>query len=152
LSISNFSIENESDIDKPFVEKFDLSYEDQGTGSNIIYYQPFIFSRLEKNPFMSTERLYPVDFGAPAEVNFLLTLEMPVTFTAEDLPDNIALQLPAGGGRYLFSVNKLQDKILMTSSLSLAKPVYSSGEYHYLRELYARYINIQQSQFVLKRK
>ena len=153
LEVSNFTIENERDIDKPFIEKFDISYEDQGTASaNLIYYQPFIFNRVEKNPFVSTERLYPVDFGAPTDVIYFLSLEIPETFAAEELPENVALILPAGGGKFLFSVSNLQDKVLMTSNLSLAKPVYSSEEYHYLRELYARYISIQQSQFVLKKK
>ena len=152
LEISNFTIENERDLDKPFIEKFDIRYEEPGTAANIIYYQPFLFNRIEKNPFTSTERLYPVDFGAPADVIYFLSLEIPETYVIEDVPENIAAALPTGGGRFLFSTSKLQDKITMTCTFNLTKSIYTSNEYHYLRELYARYISIQQSQFVLKKK
>ena len=152
IEVTNFTLENERDLDKGFVEKFDIAFENQGTAADIIYYLPFIFSRIEKNPFVSTERFYPVDFGAPKESIYLLSLEIPENFLEEDLPENVALTMPAGGGRFLFSVNRIGEKLSLISSLSLTKSIYSPEEYHYLRELYTRYISVQQTQLVLKRK
>jgi hypothetical protein len=40
----------------------------------------------------------------------------------------------------------------MTSSLLLTKPVYTSEEYHALKEIFVRYIDVQQKQIVLKKK
>lgn len=152
LAVSNFVIENERDLDKAFTEKFDITFESITPGAQVLYFEPFIFSRIEKNPFTSTERSYPVDFGAPSEVIYLLSIDLPDSYRIDDLPEKVALAMPAGGGRYLFNVINQQTKVIMSSSLSLSKPVYTSDEYHYLRELYTQYIGIQQSQIVLKKK
>jgi transglutaminase-like putative cysteine protease len=152
IAATNFSVENEKDLTKPFIEKFDMSLEDNTGGAGIIYFEPFIIGRISKNPFTSNERLYPVDFGAPTETVYLLTLEYPSDYEPEDVPANVAIALPQGGGRMLFSVTKMSGKLILTSSLSLNKSVYTSEEYHPLKELYTRFISLQQAQFVLKKK
>jgi hypothetical protein len=45
--------------------------------NNRIYFNPFIFDRKLNNPFKASQRLYPVDFGAPEENTLLFTLELP---------------------------------------------------------------------------
>ncbi len=152
LDIKNFTFQNEKDLDNPFIEKFDMLLTEDLGNAGIVYFQPFLIDRMEKNPFTSNERQYPVDFGAPNENFYLLSFEYPVTYEPEDLPQNIAIALPQGGGRYLFSITQSVGKITLTSSLSLNKSVYSSEEYHTLKELYTRYISNQQTQIVLKKK
>lgn len=65
--VKNFVVENERDLTKPFVEKFDIALEESSGGAGTIYFQPFLLDRIEKNLFRSNERLYPVGFGAPSE-------------------------------------------------------------------------------------
>jgi len=152
LEVKNFNTENEKELEKPFNEKFELKIEAQTGGAGIVYFQPFILNHLEKNPFASTERLYPVDFGPPTENIYVLTFEYPLGYEPEELPKNFALSMPQGGGRYLFNVTKLPGKISFTSSLSLNKSVYTSDEYHALKEIFSRFISAQQSQIVMKKK
>lgn len=152
LDVKNFVVENERDITKPFVEKFEAGLDNPSGQPEIIYLQPFLVDRLEKNLFTSTERLYPVDFGAPFEQVNLISLEFPSGYVLEDLPQNLALAMPNGGGKFLFSLNQLGGKINMTSSLQLTKPVYTSEEYHALKEIFVRYIDVQQKQIILKKK
>ncbi len=68
----------------------------------------------------------------------------------DELPKNIALVLPQAGGKYLFSTTQLGNKLSIISNLSLTRSVYNPEEYHYLKELYARIIQIQQSQIVFR--
>jgi hypothetical protein len=152
VQVNNFSIENESDLMKAFIEKFDVTLEESSGGSDIIYFPLFLFQRNDKNPFTSRERLYPVDFGAPIEYVYLMTFEFPSNYNVEDIPKNLALSLPNAGGRFLFSVSQFSGKITVTSSLILTKSVYSAEEYHALREIYSRYIEALQSLIVLKKK
>jgi transglutaminase-like putative cysteine protease len=151
LEVKNFMVENEQDLTKPFVEKFDFTLEDQPGNASMLYFQAFLLSRLEKNPFLSNERLYPVDFGAPVENVYLLNFEFPDDYEVEDLPQNVASAMPNAGGRFLFSANKYAGKMVLSSTLLLTKSVYTSDEYHALKELYSRYIATQQSQIVLKK-
>jgi hypothetical protein len=152
VEAKDFVVENDSDLTKPFIEKFNLTLEDEAGQSNVVYFPPFLFQRNDKNPFTSTERLYPVDFGAPVEYIYLLSLEFPKDYVAEDLPKPVALSMPNAGGRILFNITPLDGKISLTCSLSLTKPLYTSEEYHALREIYSRYIATLQSVIVLKKK
>jgi hypothetical protein len=152
VEASGFTVENERDITKPFLEKFELSVEQMDGNPELLYFPLFLYQRNEKNPFTSSERFYPVDFGAPTEYVYLLNLEFPASWEPEDLPQSVAIALPNAGGRFLFSVNKMPGKLNATSSLTLSRAVYSSEEYHVLREVYTRYIAILQSMIVLKKK
>lgn len=152
IKVTKAEIENENDIDKSFVEKYELALESDVPSANIIYFNPFLTDRTEKNPFVSKERNYPVDFGAPFEEIYLQTLELPANYVVEELPKSTALALPANGGRLTFNMNQNGNKITMASTILLSKPVYSNEEYHGLRELYARYISVLESQVVLKRR
>ena len=152
VEASNFTVENERDLTKPFVEKFELTVEQMDGNPGLLYFPIFLYQRNEKNPFTSSERFYPVDFGAPTEYIYLLSFEFPASWEPEDLPQRVALALPNAGGRFLFGINKMLGKLNTTSSLTLSKPVYTSEEYHALRELYTRYIAMLQSMIVLKKK
>ena len=152
VNAKNFMVENEREIRKPFIEKFDLTVEQAESNPNVIYFPLFLYQQNAKNPFTSTERFYPVDFGAPTEDVYLLTFEYPSAYELEDLPQNVAVALPNSGGKFLFSVTKFDGKLSVASTLTLHKPVYTSEEYHALREVYARYIATLQSIVVLKKK
>jgi len=119
---------------------------------NTIYLNPFFVGRWKKNPFVSNERSFPVDFGAPMETTFLLNLEYTDTYEVDDMPQGTALVLPQNGGRYLFNVTNPSNKISMTSIINLSKVVYSSVEYHNLKELFNRIIDTHQSQIVFKKR
>ncbi|MBK5278133.1 MAG: transglutaminase domain-containing protein [Bacteroidia bacterium] len=151
MSISEYTIENLEDLSKPLIEKMKVETGLSVSNPSTIYLNPFIVERWEANPFKSTLRQYPVDFGAPLETTFLLSLEYPEKFVVEELPANVAVTLPQNGGRCLFNVTNLNNKISMSSIINISKTVYSAGEYHALRELFNRIVQLHQSQVVLKR-
>ncbi len=152
LGISKVEIVNAEDITKPLIEKIEIeieSYIDLKAGHFL--FNPFIEGK-DRNPFKSNERLYPVDFGAPVEETIIFNLEYPANFELAGTPDKVALSLPNSGGRYLFGVQNVGNKIIMNNSLSINRTVYTSDEYHYLKELYNRVVQVQESDWVFKRK
>jgi transglutaminase-like putative cysteine protease len=152
FTIQNYEIENKDDLSKSLIEKFQVETSLETADPNTLYLNPFFVGRWKKNPFISNERLYPVDFGAPLESTFLLNLEYPETYVVDDMPKSSALALPQNGGRYLFNISNPANKIAMTSVINLSKVVYSSVEYHTLKELFNRIIDTHQSQIVFKKK
>lgn len=121
-------------------------------GPGIIYLDPFFAGKWEKNPFIAPERNYPVDFGAPMESVFTLTLELPPDVSLDEIPGNSALSMPGGGGRYLFNSSIVGSTLSITSRLQLTHTIYNVQEYHALRELFQRILEVEQSQVVLKKK
>ena len=152
LTISEYAIENLEDITKPLIEKMKLETSLGVSNPSTIYLNPFMMDRWETNPLKSNDRKYPVDFGAPLETTFMVTLEYPEKFVVEELPVNAAVGLPLNGGRYLFNVSNLGNKISITSLISLLKTMYLPNEYAALRELFNRIVQLHQSQVVFKKR
>ncbi len=152
-NIQNYQVEGKEDLAKNLVEKMDMEFmNSDNVGGNIVYFNPFLNERYESNPFKSNERLYPVDLGAPIESSYFISIELPEKYKVDELPANLAIALPQNGGKCLLNVNQLGNKITLTSIINLAKPIYNSGEYHALKEFFARVVQMQQSQFVFKAK
>jgi len=152
FEISNYTIENLDDLSKPLVEKFQVVSSLDASNPTLLYLNPFFVDRWNDNPFKSNERLYPVDFGAPRETVFMLTLEYPDTYEVDEIPKSVLMTLPQNGGGYALNVANLTRKISMTTIINLSKVVYTSAEYHTLKELFNRVIQTQQSQIVFKKK
>jgi len=150
--ILEYKVKNLDSLEKPLEEKITMKVKSGEPGAGVLYFNPFIVERWDENPFKSGERLYPVDFGAPMEKILILTLTYPSSYEVDELPAPVALSLPQGGGRYFFNVAKLENKVTLSSSLTINRSVYDSVEYHYLKELFARVVQIQQSQIVFKMK
>jgi hypothetical protein len=62
------------------------------------------------------------------------------------------LALPNGGGKFLFNVQNIGNKVVLNSSLSLSKASYSSEEYHYLKELFNRIVQSYKTNLVFNKK
>lgn len=153
VSITEFNIENEEDLSKALVLKLKVEMEvyDSLNDDNFLF-NPFIVEQLKSNPFKSKERLYPVDFGAPLEEIFILNLEYPSNFDVDGLPSKVGLSLPQNGGRYLFEIRNANNKLTMNNSLLISKPVFTSHEYHFLKELFNSVIAAQQTLLVFKKR
>ncbi|MBS1680302.1 MAG: DUF3857 domain-containing protein [Bacteroidetes bacterium] len=151
FEVKDYACQGVDSLEKPFTEIYQIDFTET-TNASIIYFSPFIVGRWEKNPFRSPERNFPVDFGAPLEEIIMFSLQIPTEYTADELPRNTAMSLAQRGGSYFFNTSVLNNKIQMTSNLTLNKPVYSAAEYHSLKELFSRIIQTQESQIVLKKK
>lgn len=153
VRILGHEIRNLGEENKPLVVKLDVEMDIQDTyGEKDFLFNPFIVEQWRRNPFRSSERLYPVDFGAPLEEIIILNIEYESDYEVDGLPPKVGLVLPQSGGRYIFEITDSGKKLSMNSSLLIAKPVFTANEYHYLRELFNNVVAIEQTQLVFKQK
>lgn len=152
ISVDSVTIDNRYDLEKNYMERFNIAFTDFQTGSPPFLLNPFMFNRMSKNPLKSESRLYPVDYGMPQEKTIIFSLELAPSFRISELPERVGVSLPSGGGRYLCSFTQLGNRLMVNSTFVLARPLYSSEEYHYLRELYALVIQSQNIDLILQRQ
>lgn len=152
LNIVKMEIIDVDDLSRPVTEKYEIEMEDfVDLSMGHFLFNPFMEEKI-KNPFKSNERLYPVDFGSPVEETMIFSLSYPEKFEPSGLPDKVAISLPNSGGRFLFGVQNLGNKITMNNTFTINRTVYSSEEYHFLKEFYNRMIQVQESDWVFKKK
>jgi hypothetical protein len=92
--------------------------------------------------------MYPVDYGVPQEDVMVLTLEIPPSLEITELPKRVGLALPNNGGRFIYDVQVKGNNIIVNSSFLISKSIFSPEEYHFLKELYGRILQIQNADLV----
>ena len=151
MLIKDFKIENRTDVAKPVIETYNIEFDGFDDRSiNRIYFNPFIFDKWNENPFKSSERLYPVDFGAPLSYTYTLNFEYPNDYRVVELPEKVAVALPDNGGSFVFDIQNIGNIIIMRSSLKTNRYIYNSDEYHALREVFARIVQLHKTDIVLQ--
>ena len=152
MSIRDFKIENRNDLTKPISEIYNLEFEGfDSLGMNRIYFNPFIFDKWAENPLKSKERLYPVDFGAPLSYTYTLTFEYPDNYSVVELPEKVALTLADNGGSFVFDTQNFKNGVIMRSTFKTNHYVYNSDDYHALREIFARIVQLHKTDIVLQK-
>ncbi|RSK48433.1 transglutaminase domain-containing protein [Hymenobacter rigui] len=118
-----------------------------------LYLRPLQQLLMTANPFRHAERLYPVDFATVQRIEYATDLTLPAGYVVAELPANMQLVLPNGGGRFLFSITQPTPQTLaLVGRIHLLKTRYSAEEYHAIRELYAKAVTKFAEPIVLQRQ
>mgnify|MGYP001161914934 CR=1 FL=1 len=151
-AVEEVTIQNLDDYSKPIVEKLRIELDPLSIPKGGAFlFNPFLFDKIVQNPFKSQERLYPVDFGVPYEETVMINVELPDGIELDEVPERVGVALPNNGGRYIFQVQKNGKVLSVSTMLAISKTVFTSEEYHYLKELFNKMIGINQMDLVLKR-
>ena len=151
---TNKILEQEA-VQKPLGLDYTFSQPtDQVTpAADLLYLSPLSSFASEQNPFRHDSRTFPVDFGAPQEETMMITLTLPAGYELAELPKPTTIDLPDGGGRYLYSVtNTATGAVQLTSRLNLRKALYAAADYQNLREFYRLMLAKQAEKLVIKKK
>lgn len=153
-TVSNAKAEAVDDPTKSLVYSAEIAYEDGCTRTgDRLYLDPSLGRALSRNQFKHDTRLYPVDFGHPVEQVVMATINLPDGYVAETVPAPKVIVLPEDGGRFTYQMQVVEDRqLLLVSRLQLRKPVYSSDEYPYLKQLMDLVIAKHAEKVILKKK
>jgi hypothetical protein len=153
MNITSYERTASDDFTKPIGEKFGVEFsvfDSPGTPSFL--FNPFLVGRYEKNPFKSDTRTYPVDFAVPLEKNVSVMIDFPETFEVASFPEKVGLALPAAGGRYVFGAQVNGNKLMINNILGINRTLFAPEEYPYLKEIYGRMLQAQNTDIVFQRK
>lgn len=151
--ISDLNLEGEEELSKPFVMKADM---ESGNGvenlGQLIYINPFVSEQWEENPFKLEAREFPVDFISPLRENYMLTLKIPEGYEVDELPKNEMVTLPGGAGKFSYFMQQADNTISFRCTVSLTKTLFTGPEYPYLKQFFAKIVEKEAEQIVLKKK
>jgi hypothetical protein len=153
--IAKATIEGQEEIGSPLVAVLETAInEKSNVAGDRIYISPMMGEGEEKNPFLSTERKFPVDFGAITEENFIANYTIPAGYVVEEIPKGTRVSLPDDGGRFSYLVNTIPEegKISISSKITFKKTTYFAEEYELLKKFYDQIVQKHAEQIVLKKK
>ncbi|UOG75890.1 DUF3857 domain-containing protein [Hymenobacter tibetensis] len=126
-------------VRKPLAVELNLRFAPDNPDA-AMYYVPLLKALdVMPHPFQSESRVYPVNLGMPHDYTSMVTLLLPPNFVVQELPANVLLSLPNGGGRFMYQASQVSPgTIQVTTRLQLLKADYGPEEYAALREIHQR--------------
>jgi hypothetical protein len=146
-------ITNVDSLDKPVGETYQVEmtmYDN--LNHNRLTFNPFILNQITTNPFKLAERDYPVDWGMPSDVRYILTVHLPAQYIVENPPQSAAFSMPNKGGKFFTNFDGDGQVFTFSYVTQFNKSVYGPEEYPYLKELYNKIILSEKNEMVFKKK
>ncbi len=151
-NISEIEYKNLDDRNKPLQIRYSTEIENRANmEGERIYFNPILKYKTTENPFKLEQREYPVNFGHPISVNYIMILELPINYTIEEQPKSAKISLPDNGGVYTYQINQTDNKVLIKYNFNTGKSQYLPSEYEYLKEFYNQIIAKENQILVLKK-
>jgi hypothetical protein len=153
-TVDSVRIEKLEKIDEELIENVYCRIPDGVMATGDFMYLSAVFQPLlTENPFKLEKRLFPVDIPYPINDQYMMSLRLPEGYVVEELPESVNLVTPGNGARFRFMVQKKNERELqVVSQLKIEQLHYEPDEYTPLREIFARLIEKQEEQIVLRRR
>ncbi|WP_430932989.1 DUF3858 domain-containing protein [Saccharicrinis sp. 156] len=152
LRVKDFEVNNIDSIYKPLKEKYNVKIRNlaQQVG-DMVMINPFIYERVNDNPFKLEERKYPVDFAYKREKLVMSSITIPDGYTFNAVPKPTKIALPEKAGSVLINYSTNGNALNVLYKIKINKAVFTPEEYAYLKQLYALIIEKQAEPVVIKK-
>lgn len=152
VKYDNYNMVTLDSIKNPVVLGYDITMPLEGEKEpDFMYINPILDNKLEKNPFISPKREFPVDFGYPFTEVFQLVIKIPAGYSVEELPKQKLSSLSERAAMFNYQASKNGDYVYVTCRLVVDKPLFLPAEYENLKALYDIIVSKQQEQIVFKK-
>ena len=152
LEIENYQRSNETDLDKPITEQYDVKISNSTENiGNKIYFSPLFHLARKINPFTQEIRTYPIDFTYPYQDKFVIVINIPDGYSVDSIPKEEVFNLDKdmGSFSYKISVNDNQIQIIVVMRIETA--IVSSKDYPNLKLFFKNLIAKENEKIVIKK-
>lgn len=118
---------------------------------DIIYFNPMLKEGYSKNPFVSAERLYPVEMPYCINETYVLTMEIPKGYRIEELPKSAKVNFNDNEGGFEYIIAKQGEFIMLRSKLFFNKAIFLPEDYEVLRNFFGFIVKKHAEQIVFKK-
>jgi hypothetical protein len=150
IQISDYKIENLSNLEKPIIESFTFSTANHcEIIGDKIFVNPKLFFTNSKNPFVKEAREMPVYFGYPKQQKHQITINIPEGYMVESVPEPIKIATGQNVGLFIFDILPEGKRIQISFIEEIDETLVSSDFYEVLKDFFQQMINKQNEKIVL---
>lgn len=134
--------------EKKIIERFKFEIENLIQADHI-YLNPFLVKFFDKNPFVSAERNYPVDFGHPLRYQYIINIKIPEGYKLKSLPEDKNYNLPDNGGNLKLNINSTIGMLNVFFTFDLNFAHFSNDIYSEIKSIFSEVIKIQDQSLIV---
>ncbi|NOU58729.1 DUF3857 and transglutaminase domain-containing protein [Marinifilum caeruleilacunae] len=149
INDKQIQVKNADDIDKPIMLTSEFLIDSKWREDDILYFEPFP-KILGENPFLSENRLYPIEFNYPMHQTVLINIKLPSTYQVRNFPGNKTIQLPKSLGSFKIMGQNKDEYLQLRSEFVLKETRFSKEYYPLLREMFSYMLSSLSAQVVIQ--
>lgn len=150
-TFSNLKVINkESDFTR-LREECDFSMPTHCTDERL-YINPLLFPHLDKNPFIQSKRVLPIEFAYPYKFNITCMLTLPEGYEVEEMPTSQSIRTDDNALQCKYLIERKDSLITLHYIFVLKSYIFSPLQYQQLQGIWANVIAKNQALIVLKKK
>lgn len=150
FAFKNLKQENDAYDPTQIKEEFDFLMDTETTGGRL-YVNPMVFPQLERNPFIQTERILPVEFQYPYKYNLVCTLMLPDGYEVEEIPESYSVRTDDGKLQCRYMIQRTDNKVVLNYVFQLRTHILLPDQYSQLQDIWTKVIEKNQALIVLKK-
>ena len=135
IQLTNLAIDSLKKYEEPVAVKYEMQLKGF-VDEDIVYFNPMLLQGLRKNPFVSAERLYPVEMPYLTNEVYVLNMEIPDGYIVEELPKSARVKLNEDEGMFEYIIAKDEKYVQLRCRLSLEQTRYMPEDYQTLRDFF----------------
>lgn len=150
FDVFDYKVSALNDYELPAVTEYQLKMKLDDEA--ILYLNPYFGHNTTRNPFVSAERTYPVEFPFQMDENVTATIEIPEGYQIDELPKPIIVHLDQNKKSFFeYRIGTSDRLISFQSRLKIGQTFFMPEEYNSLREFFNYVVKKQSEQIVLKK-
>jgi hypothetical protein len=153
MELIDFQVENQDNWAEALESHYKYEIPDANPGAkDIILVNALQFDCIGSNPFRLEERLFPVDFIYPFKRVFNITIDVPEGYEIDEMPATNGFALADNDASYQSRYVLGDDgNIKVIIQMNIAKPIFLPTEYRDLKDFYAKVVEEQARNIILKK-
>jgi len=151
LEIDHTHLDSLDKKEEPITVRYSFVLK-QGSGTSMLYLNPFFGEVQRENPFKAADRKYPVEMPYTTDNTYMLNLEIPEGYDVEELPKSARVALNGDEGSFEYLIARQDDFIQLRCRIKLNKAYFPAEDYANLREFFAFVVKKENEQIILKKK
>lgn len=148
--LSDFKIDGVNDDEKPAITEYGLSLTSDS--EDIIYLNPLFGYGIGKNPFVSVERHYPVEFPFQTDEIIRGSMDIPKGYVIDELPKQVMVYLDNQKTSFFeYRITTSENIISYLCRTKIGQTLFLPAQYQVLRDFFNYVVQKQQEQIVFKK-
>ena len=151
LKVDDLAVSNAASDSLPLEQKVQFTYQLNSSGS-YRYFEVNLFSGMERNPFISDQRLADIDFGYTQDYMIFGSYTIPQGYAFETLPGNISMVTPDNSIVFNRFVEAEDNRLSVRITVSFKRTFYAAPVYPQFAAFYKKLIDKLNEHVVFKKK
>lgn len=146
INISDYSLENQTNNEQPYKESYSFTLDSFSEADRLFLYPFLIKPYFTENPFNTTSRAFPIDFGFSVINNYLISIQLNNRYEVIKVPENKRIVFPDNDAELSVMYDVVGSGINIRLNLKLNETSYPSEALPSLNQLFTTLIEMQKNQ------